>query len=117
VLKRFDGYFGKPAALQQVVIRTVPEWTTRRLQLEAGDADVVTTPVEFIDEMAKKPGIKVTDKLPAIYGRGLFFAWPVQATDNPAIGSGQLDGQGIPPTSLPTSMCARVSTTPRTTSC
>jgi len=96
-LKRFEGHWNGAPSLERVVIRTVPEWTTRRLQLEAGDADVVATPVEFIDEMGKKPGIKVTDRLPQIYGRGLYFAWPVQATDNPAIGSGQLDGQGIPP--------------------
>ncbi len=32
VLKRFNGYYSEPAALEQVVIRTVPEWTTRRLQ-------------------------------------------------------------------------------------
>ncbi|MGV3490994.1 MAG: ABC transporter substrate-binding protein [Devosia sp.] len=96
-LKRFEGYWNGAPALERVVIRTVPEWTTRRLQLEAGDADVVATPIEFLDEMAKKEGIKVTDRLPQVFGRGLFFAWPLQATDNPAIGSGQLDGNGIPP--------------------
>lgn len=96
-LKRFDGYWEGPASLERVVIRSVPEWTTRLLQLEAGDADVVTTPVEFLEEVAAKPGIKVTEGLPKVFGRSLFYIWPVSDVDNPAIGSGKLDGKGIPP--------------------
>ncbi|MGH6861952.1 MAG: ABC transporter substrate-binding protein, partial [Phyllobacterium sp.] len=96
-LKRFDNYFMGPASLERVVMRTVPEWTTRRLQLLSGDADYATAPVEFLDELGKTDGIKVVDGLPKVFGRGLFFAWPVDDVDNPAIGSGTLDGKGIPP--------------------
>lgn len=97
VMKRFEGYMNGPAPLERVVLRTVPEWTTRRLQLEAADADVVTAPVEFLDELKKTPGIKVEEGLQNIFGRSLFFMWPVQADGNPALGSGKLDGKGIPP--------------------
>ncbi len=96
-LKRFDGFWKGPASLERVVIRTVPEWTTRRLQLLSGDADFATTPVEFLDELGKTDGIKVLDSLPKVFGRGLFYFWPLDDVDNPAIGSGQLDGAGIPP--------------------
>ncbi len=96
VLKRFENYMDGPAQLERVVLRNVPEWTTRRLQLEAGDADVVATPVEFLDEMKQADGITVTEGLPQIYGRALFYMWPIQS-DSSAIGSGQLDGKGIPP--------------------
>lgn len=96
-MKRFNGYWQGPAQLERVVLRSVPEWTTRLLQLEAGDADVVTTPVEFLDEVGEKPGIKVTQGLPQVFGRSIFYIWPVSAVDNPAIGSGKLDGKGIPP--------------------
>jgi peptide/nickel transport system substrate-binding protein len=96
VLKRFEGFFRDPAPLERVVMRMVPEWTNRRLQLLAGDADVATTPPEFIEEMRTTEGIKVED-LEQVYGRSLFFGWPVKAEDNPAIGSGQLDGKGVPP--------------------
>jgi peptide/nickel transport system substrate-binding protein len=94
-LKRFDGYFRDPASLKRVVLRTVPEWTNRRLQLLAGDADFAATPPEFIEEMRASEGIKV-ESLAQVYGRSLFFGWPVKAEDNPAIGSGQLDGKGVP---------------------
>ncbi len=96
VLKRFENYMFDPAPLERVVLRNVPEWTTRRLQLEAGDADVVATPVEFLDEMKKTDGVTVTEGLPQIYGRSLFFMWPI-TSDSSAIGSGKLDGKGIPP--------------------
>lgn len=95
-LKRFEGFFREPAPLKRVVLRTVPEWTNRRLQLLAGDADVVTTPPAFVEEMRASDGISVTN-LEQVYGRSLFFAWPVAAEGNEAIGSGQLDGKGIPP--------------------
>lgn len=96
-LKRFDNYFMGPASLERVVIRTVPEWTTRRLQLLSGDADFAATPVEFLDELSKNPDMKVVDGLPKVFSRGLYFAWPIDDADNPAIGSGKLDGAGIPP--------------------
>ena len=96
VLKRFEGYWRGPAPLERVVVRNVTEWTTRLLQLEAGDADVVATPVEFLQEVGEKPGIFVQDGLPAIYGRGLFYGWPLRP-DSDAIGSGKLDGKGVPP--------------------
>lgn len=96
-LKRFEGYWDEPASLERVVIRTVPEWTTRRLQLTSGDADFAETPVEFLEEMAATDGVKVIDGLPKVFGRGLFFFWPLDDVDNPAIGSGKLDGAGIPP--------------------
>lgn len=94
--KRFEGFFRGPAPLKRIVFRTVPEWTNRRLQLVAGDADVAVTPPEFIEEMRATKGITVTN-LEQVYGRSLFFGWPVSAEDNPAIGSGKLDGKGVPP--------------------
>jgi ABC-type transport system substrate-binding protein len=45
VLKKFDGYFGTPANLDNVVIQIIPEWGTRFAELQAGDADVVDVPV------------------------------------------------------------------------
>ncbi|MGZ9810465.1 ABC transporter substrate-binding protein [Pseudoroseicyclus sp. H15] len=97
VMKRFENYMHGPAPLERVVMRTVPEWTTQRLQLLSGDADVVSAPVEFLDELSQTEGVKVVDGLQRVFGRALFFAWPLQDVDNPAIGSGQLDGEGIPP--------------------
>ncbi|MGC9529104.1 MAG: ABC transporter substrate-binding protein [Candidatus Bipolaricaulaceae bacterium] len=96
VLKRFAGYWAGPAKLERVVLRSVPEWTTRLLQLEAGDADVVAAPVEFLEELEAKEGIQVIRGLPMVSTTNVFFLWPVRP-DSPAIGSGELDGEGVPP--------------------
>jgi len=95
VLKRFENYFRGPAQLERVIVRCVPEWSTRRLQFEAGDADLVVTPTEFLDEMATRKGVTVVRDLPCVWTADTFFVWPVRA-DSAYIGSGKLDGQGIP---------------------
>lgn len=95
VMKRFDNYFRGPAALERVVVRSVSEWTTRRLEFEAGDADIVGVPPEFIDEMDALPGVTAIKDLPAVFTRNLYFVWPIREGSD-FIGSGQLDGQGIP---------------------
>ncbi len=95
--KRFEGYFRGAAKLERVILRSVTEWTTRLLQLEAGDADVVAAPVEFLDEVEAKEGIKVLRGLPMVSTTNIFFLWPVRDSGNAALGSGQLDGEGIPP--------------------
>jgi ABC-type transport system substrate-binding protein len=46
VLTRNDTYWGEPAKLERVVIQNIAEWGTRFAELQAGDADVVTVPVE-----------------------------------------------------------------------
>jgi len=96
VLKRFESYFRGAAALKRVVIRSVPEWTTRRLEFEAGDADIVAVPTEFLDEMDALEGVTVIRNLPMVSTSNLFFVWPIRE-DSEFIGSGKLDGKGIPP--------------------
>jgi len=97
VFKRFAGYFREPAKLERVVLRSVTEWTTRLLQLEAGDADVIATPVEFLDEVEAMEGVQVLRGLPMVSTTNTFFLWPVRNSGNAALGSGKLDGEGIPP--------------------
>ncbi len=94
IMKRFDNYFRGPAQLERVVVRSVSEWTTRRLEFEAGDADIVAVPAAFLDEMDAMPGVSVKYN-PAVYTYDLFFVWPLRE-DSAFIGSGQLDGNGIP---------------------
>ena len=41
LLTRHEGYWRGPAALKRVLIKSVPELATRKLMLQAGDADLV----------------------------------------------------------------------------
>lgn len=41
VLSRYDGYWGGPAALEQVIVRNIPDPGTLVLELEAGTVDLI----------------------------------------------------------------------------
>jgi peptide/nickel transport system substrate-binding protein len=118
VMVRNDDYWKEPAKLERVVIKSVDEWGTRFAMLQAGDADVVDVPSENrsqVDEMvgercefdlaanAYKECVVEDDSKPmALYigrpslaSQDLFFTFNVAETSN-YVGSGKLDGNGIP---------------------
>jgi peptide/nickel transport system substrate-binding protein len=51
VMEAFDGYWGGPPKVKQVIFRTIPELSTRMSALEAGEVDIV---LEVIPEDAKR---------------------------------------------------------------
>jgi peptide/nickel transport system substrate-binding protein len=98
VLVRHEGYWRVPAKLKRVVVKAVPEFGTRRLMLLAGDADVIAADRSQISQLQGQPGVDVIDDLPALaLDPILFFSYAINPTANPFIGSGKLDGEGIPP--------------------
>jgi len=98
LLTRNEEYWRKPAALRRVLIKTVPEFITRKLMLEAGDADLIDTPRPFVSQVSNLNGVRVADKLPRLVTDPvLFFTFKINTEANPDVGSGKLDGDGIPP--------------------
>jgi len=110
-----------PAALKSVVIKNVAEWGTRFSMLQAGDADIVTVNPENRAQVDPMAGQKCTwdpTKLdftcadtsnptgplalyigePTLTRTDIFFNFNIANTGggNPYIGSGKLDGNGIP---------------------
>ena len=120
VMVRNDNYWREPAQLERVVIQQVDEWSTRFAMLQAGDADAGAVPPENRSQMDALAGevcnwdadlvdyvCEVTDdSLPfrLTLGRSsntrsdIFFNFNVGNPDgsNTYLGSGQLDGNGIP---------------------
>jgi peptide/nickel transport system substrate-binding protein len=119
VMARNDNYWREPAKLERVVIQINPEWGTRFAMLQAGDADTVDVPVENRsqpDEMvgercefdlatnAYKECEVVDDANPLrLYiGRPgltqdvILYNFNIATEGNPYIGSGALDGNGVP---------------------
>ncbi len=105
-----------PAALARVVIKEVDEWGTRFAQLQAGDADYVTVNPELwpqVDEITSKDCDAATGACQPMSGTGNIRRYrglaQTSATDvllnaninteggNNYIGSGVLDGNGVPP--------------------
>jgi peptide/nickel transport system substrate-binding protein len=101
-----------------IVIKVVEEWGTRLAMVEAGDADTLDHEIAFasqIDPMIKtkytwQEGKWVEEEVNPEGILSLYTKMPAASTDdiflnfnipteggNPYIGSGQLDGTGIPP--------------------
>ena len=109
------GPTGAPA-LKTVIIKSIDEFSTRFAMLEAGDADSITAGSQAdwpqMDTLvgvecqkstddctevdANKP-LEVIKGLQSINRTDMFFTFSINAEGNNFIGSGKLDGNGIPP--------------------
>jgi peptide/nickel transport system substrate-binding protein len=97
ILERNDAYWRGPAKLKRVVIRGVPEFGTRKLQLQAGDADSIYAQEPEHNQLAGMPGVKLLEDLPMVEMNPVaYFTFKINAVGNPFIGSGKLDGRGVP---------------------
>ena len=122
VMVRNDNYWREPAKLERVVLQQVDEWSTRFAMMQAGDADWVAVNVENRSQMDELVGetcnwngdldvydyecevtddsqpLKLTLGKPGITRSDAFFNFNVANPDdsNTYLGSGQLDGNGIP---------------------
>jgi peptide/nickel transport system substrate-binding protein len=98
ILTRNDQYWRAPAKIKTVVVRGVNEFGTRKLMLQAGDADAIYADRPFWSQLQNIPGVKIIDNLPTMQMDPIvFFTFLINATGNPFVGSGKLDGEGIPP--------------------
>jgi len=118
VLVRNDNYWREPAQLERIVWRYVDEWGTRFAMAQAGDADFFSVPpanrsqvdalsgelCEFdLVANAYKECEVVDDSLPyrlyigrpGITHTDMFLTFNINPVSN-YVGSGQLDGNGIP---------------------
>jgi peptide/nickel transport system substrate-binding protein len=96
-LERNNAYWGKKPAMAKAIYKIIEEWSTRKLMLLQGDADAVQVDPMYYEEMDKESGLKVYKNLKELGVRGIGFNQRIEATDNPYIYSGKLDGNGVPP--------------------
>lgn len=98
ILTRFDGYWRGPAKLKNVVIKGVSEFGTRKLMLQAGDADAIYADRPLYSQLANLPGVQIIDDLPTIeMNPVVFFTFDINPVANAYIGSAKLDGNGVSP--------------------
>jgi peptide/nickel transport system substrate-binding protein len=113
---RWEGDPVGPPEVKTIINRIVSEWGTRFAALQAGDAAWVSVPPENepqVDDLvgefcdwetgACEPNpdnpngpLQKWPGLPSVTRTDAFLTWNI-APDSPYIGSGQLDGNGIPP--------------------
>jgi peptide/nickel transport system substrate-binding protein len=98
VLARNEHYWRALAKLRRVVIKSVPEFLTRKLMLQAGDADVIAVSPLNAPQLAGLDGVRLTGGLRKIQlGTLLAFNAAVSTSANPNLGSGVLGENGVPP--------------------
>ena len=94
----FKGYWRGQAKIKTAIINNgVTEFNTRKLMLQQGEADAIYVPTEYLPQVeAMKPNVTVLRKLPWVNNTAMLFVQNVNAQDNDLLGSGKLDGNGIP---------------------
>ena len=97
VLDRYEDYWGELPAMERGIARVVTEWSTRRLQLTQGDLDTAYVPEIHYGAMLAEDGLTAYEDLPDLAVTAVHFNYEIDASgDNPLVGSGELDGEGIP---------------------
>lgn len=92
-----EDYFEGAPKLKTILMMTVDEASTLRLMLESGDADVAELSPKFISQLKGSDTIALYDNLPRLRTDPvIFFTLDINMQANPDVGSGKLDGQGIP---------------------
>lgn len=98
ILKAYDKYWQGKAQIDIVIAKTISEFSTRRLMLERGDADIIEVPRIYEEQLNNIKGINLYPKLPRLMTDPVFyFTFNINPQANQDIGSGKLDGNGIPP--------------------
>ncbi len=98
ILERNDSYWRAPAKLKRIIIRGVDDFAARRLMLQQGDADIIDVDRPNQTQVEGLPGVRIVDDLSQLANVGIFLNLKIDAGGgNPDVGSGALDGNGIPP--------------------
>ncbi|MFO8149854.1 MAG: ABC transporter substrate-binding protein [Trueperaceae bacterium] len=99
IATRFDDYWGGQAQIENVVYNYVDEEATRILALQQGDADRAYIPQRAtLVQVRGTPGVVIheePDWASTCVSAGM-FNFDIDTNDNVDVGSGQLDGNGIP---------------------
>jgi peptide/nickel transport system substrate-binding protein len=97
VLARNESYWRQGPALRTARLETVESPRARRSRLDSGDADVAQIDPRQIGFFENAPGV-VVDEVPDVeVSNVVFFNEKIEPDDNEWLGSGALDGAGIPP--------------------
>ena len=95
-VERFDDYWRDPAPFEFIITQLVEEWTTRKQAFLAGDVDSVDVDKMYIPEIEGVADLLQIKDLPELVGVAVYFNQDIDMEGNDYVGTGQLDGNGIP---------------------
>ncbi len=98
VARAFPDYWGGEPSIANVVYQYVDEQSTRLLAIQQGDADrILVNERAALNQLAGADGVSILEGgwYPASV-TSVFFNFDIETSNNEDVGSGQLDGNGIP---------------------
>jgi peptide/nickel transport system substrate-binding protein len=96
IFQRFESYWGEPAAIETVVLQTTVDTNSRILALTSGDADAIYgVPGTYAGQLEGTSGV-VGAETPFPYMEYFVFNQNFPDPAAAKLGSGKLDGQGVP---------------------
>ena len=95
IFRRNDDYWREPANFEKAIIKNIDEWSTRKLMFMRGDVDISYVPKQYRNQLANDDRFKVYNNQ-SLLGTFMTFNWDLNTQGNDYIGSGKLDGNGIP---------------------
>ncbi len=96
VYQRFEGYWGEKPKIKTGIRKYIPEWSTRKLMMQSGDLAMMPVQASQLPEVQEMKNLRIVET-PTLFVTTAFFSQKIEASGNPNIGSGKLDGNGIPP--------------------
>lgn len=103
IAEAFEGYWGEAPAIKNVQLQLVEDTSARILALQQGDADFVSLTRSNLGQVQGSAGVLVQDAAtdPALGWSsvnvgGILLNQNVVTENNDNVGSGKLDGNGIP---------------------
>lgn len=98
VLLRNDNYWRDPAQLSRVIIQSIPDDNTRMQTIRTGDADMASRdafPNALLPTLEQMQGVTIEQNAGlSLYG--FFMTHNIDGSATNYLGSGELDGNGIP---------------------
>ena len=98
ILEKYDNYWGgwEGNHVDYMITFNISEWSTRRTMFEAGDLDVNYVPRQYMEQLMGTEGLRTIYGYAGAGNSGVMLINNVNP-ESQFIGSGQLDGQGVPP--------------------
>ncbi len=95
VMEKFDNYWAGGASIPTVVEKYAAEWSSRKLMLQNGDVDSVDVDASYYPEIKDLTDVNFYF-IPQLSVTIALMNQKIATANNPDVGSGQLDGNGIP---------------------
>lgn len=96
ILDRYEDYWRMMPKIKTCIIKQVSDMQARKLMLAQGDADAIYVPLSAVKQVEDIPDTKFVKHIPQNTMQFFMMTQTIDTRSNDMVGSGKLDGKGIP---------------------